>query len=158
MLRTYLVRHGPGPFPTQDASLASLPEPHNADGPWQGPVRAGWPDWVLLKYALAACHGADGLAVTHLDVLDARARWQAAVGYNPPLAVEPSFGKDLARQEALTKSLFRCEPVYSELKLGREPREDFLAALEQACGIPVRFASRGPTADDVRERAAAARP
>jgi adenylosuccinate synthase len=66
--RTSTTRHGAGPLPTEDASLrARLPEPHNGDGGYQGPWRVGHLDAVLLRHAIRACGGIDGLAVTHLD-------------------------------------------------------------------------------------------
>ena len=81
VLRTYLVRHGAGPLPTEDPALDALPEPDNHPGPWQGRVRRGWPDLALLRYARDACArvGApvDRLAVTHLDTAATRA-WRVA--------------------------------------------------------------------------------
>src|SRR5262249_25636092 len=67
VLRTYLVRHGHGPMPTEAAALRALPELHNEDGPWQGAVRRGWPDALLARYAAGVCQGVDRLALTHMD-------------------------------------------------------------------------------------------
>jgi adenylosuccinate synthase len=162
LLRSYLVRHGPGPFPTEDAAAAGARrEPHNASGPWQGPVRSGWPDWVLLRYALAACKGADALALTHLDALDGRSSWRAAVAYEAPgpgstnvEELAPSFGLDLHRREALTASLFAARPVYREWERG--PRttaaERYVRELEENFSIPVSLSSTGPSASAVRFR------
>jgi adenylosuccinate synthase len=69
VLRTYHVRHGPGPFPTETAALDVLPEPHNVDGPWQGRFRRGFFDLVLARRALSIVGGIDTLALTHLDAL-----------------------------------------------------------------------------------------
>lgn len=53
VLRSYLTRHGNGPFPTCDEALEDqLPEPHNCGEGWQGRFRRGHPDAVLLRYAL----------------------------------------------------------------------------------------------------------
>ena len=42
VLRTYLTRHGDGPFPTEDPAMAPLlPEPHNPSHGWQGGFRVG---------------------------------------------------------------------------------------------------------------------
>lgn len=68
--RAYMVRHGPGPFPT-DGTLA-IPELHNGDGGWQGRFRTGALDLPLLAYAARACAGLDGVAVTCLDRVPAR--------------------------------------------------------------------------------------
>ncbi len=87
VLRSYLVRHGPGPLPSEDPSLDDLPEPHNQTGPWQGRVRRGWPDLALLRYALAACAAGgapvDRLAVTHLDAVRTRP-WRVAMDRELP--------------------------------------------------------------------------
>jgi adenylosuccinate synthase len=144
VLRTYLVRHGPGPFPTEDASLAaSLREPHNREGPWQGPFRAGWQDLALLRYALGACGGADSLALTHLDFLDARDSWRAASGYEGIGEIPPSRGRDLERQSRLGALLERAVPIYREWPAARA-----LEAISRETGVPVGLASRGPTHRD----------
>jgi adenylosuccinate synthase len=65
VLRTYFTRHGAGPFPTEDASL-KYEDPHNAEGPWQGPFRLGHFDVDLARYA-ASILKPDCLAITHLD-------------------------------------------------------------------------------------------
>ncbi len=70
VLRAFAVRHGPGPLPTEEAELAPLiAEPHNLTNPWQGPVRYGWFDVVLARYAIKALGGVDALAITHLDTV-----------------------------------------------------------------------------------------
>lgn len=74
VLRTYLTRHGEGPFPSEAPSLqARLPEAHNASDGWQGAFRVGHQDLVLLRYALSVAGGIDGLALTHVDRLGAAA-------------------------------------------------------------------------------------
>ncbi len=69
--RAYMTRHGAGPLPTWDpeldARLSDLGNPTNA---WQGTIRRGWLDLVLLRYAAEAVGGPlDGLAVNCLDQL-----------------------------------------------------------------------------------------
>lgn len=68
VLRTYMTRHGEGPFPTEDKNL-SYPEMHNNDKCQQGRFRGGHFDAVLMRYALRACGGVDGLVLTHKDVI-----------------------------------------------------------------------------------------
>ena len=80
VIRSYMTRHGAGPLPTEDTTLLPLlQDPHNTWGPWQGNMRYGYPDMVLLKYALgimAGGHDIDWrtaishLAVTHKDKED----------------------------------------------------------------------------------------
>ena len=144
VLRSYMVRHGPGPFPTEDAALGRLlPEAHNGDGPWQGPVRAGWPDFALLRYALAACGGADGLAVTHLDALPRLPAWKAATAH-AGCELIPSSARDLPLQAERTRLLSRAEPVYESLRF--DSAEGFVRLVEEALGTPVVMTASGPTA------------
>ena len=153
VLRTFLTRHGPGPFPTEAPGPAGLTERHNGTGPWQGPVRSGWPDWVLLRYALDACGGADGLALTHLDACAGRRSWRAAVRYELPQggaavdALPPAFDRDLLRQRSLTELVSAAAPIYRELRV-----EDYVDALQHAARVPIRLTSDGPTARAVRFR------
>lgn len=77
LTRSYTTRHGAGPFPTEDGSLAdALPEVHNGVGRYQGGWRVGLLDVTLLRYAVAVCGGVDVLAVSHLDLAPASS-WTA---------------------------------------------------------------------------------
>ena len=137
LLRSYLTRHGVGPFPTEDPALVEqTPEPHNEHGPWQGAFRRGWPDAVLLRYALDVCSrlGApvQGLALTHVDTWGRLPQKQRAVGYlglDGPLPV--GVQGDLDHQSALTARLFAAQPIYA-------PVDGPLDALLSAeTGLPV---------------------
>ena len=170
VIRTYLVRHGQGPLPTEDAALRALPEPHNADGPWQGQVRRGWPDALLARYAAAACGGLDAVALTHLDALARVPAWRACRAYrlraplprsstrrsDPCLAVgiRVPEGRDLDRQAALGAALSAASPVYEAAPWGggAAGEEAAIAFFEEAIGAPVRIEARGPSARDVRWR------
>lgn len=77
VLRTYMTRHGQGPFPTEDAKC-QRPEPHNHPKGWQGSFRWGHFDATLANYAIAACGGIDGLVLTHLDCIQG---WTPSVSY-----------------------------------------------------------------------------
>lgn len=140
VLRTYLTRHGAGPFPTEDASLdARLSETHNSTGPWQGPVRRGWPDWTLMRYAIAACGGIHALALTHLDALDGARVWRAAVDGG-------------SKAHALTRTAVR----YQELPLpgGVASGESYLRLVSDAACVATAFSSRGPSSASVEWRSA----
>ena len=67
--RCYLPRHGPGPLPTETNALCAVVFDHNRKNEWQGPVRYGWPDMVLMRYALDSVKGLDTIALTHLYVV-----------------------------------------------------------------------------------------
>jgi adenylosuccinate synthase len=160
VLRTYLTRHGDGPFPTEDPAMAPLlPEPHNPSHGWQGGFRVGALDLVLARYARAACGGVDALALTHLDRLPALPRWRAARAYRAG-AGEPLFdrdasghaialrGGDLAHQERLARALSRAEPLYDDIPAEAEAFASWLAS---ELATPVALTSHGPTARDKRE-------
>lgn len=68
VFRTYLTRHGDGPFPTEFVDEAGdFPEPHNGFGKWQGDFRVGKFDMVLARYAVNAVGGVDHISLTHCD-------------------------------------------------------------------------------------------
>lgn len=65
VIRTYMTRHGYGPFVTE-ADL-DLPEEFNKKGTWQGDFRVGYLDLPAIKYAIRCCKQIDYLSVTHMD-------------------------------------------------------------------------------------------
>jgi len=166
VLRAYATRHGAGPFPTSCAELppgATLE--HNASGPWQGHFRVGWLDAVLSRYALAACGGASGLALTHLDRFAPGVPWKVSVAYDvaptgdalfawgakPGLALDLRRGapRDLPHVERLGAALATARPMYRVID-GRETdasREDIAREVERALSVPVTLTSHGPTAE-----------
>lgn len=122
LTRAYATRHGAGPFPTEDENLTRvLDEPHNPTNPWQGPFRAGWLDLSLLRYALRADGGVDGLVITCLDRLEELSHLQVGMGYSlgsSPWQPEPVPGS-LARREEDGKALREVHVAYSSI--AREP-------------------------------------
>src|SRR6266516_2642538 len=60
VVRCYMTRHGPGPFPTEDPTL-ELPELYNRHGTWQGAFRTGHLDAVALRYAVKVAGGLDAV-------------------------------------------------------------------------------------------------
>lgn len=66
VIRTYLTRHGAGPFATEWPSFR-YHEPHNGTNEWQGPFRQGHMDFGLIRHAIEFVGGVDGIALTHLD-------------------------------------------------------------------------------------------
>lgn len=150
VLRSYLTRHGTGPFPTHDTALNGLAEPHNnADG-WQGEFRRGHPDAVLLRYALDCVGALDGLLVNHLDAIDrVRAlRWCDAYMNIPKLDVAAT--RDLAHQMKLTAWLNDAVPKYDADSI--TSAEDLLARFEATSALPVRYLAAGNTHMSVRRR------
>ena len=155
VVRSYLTRHGPGPFVTEDPALR-LPERHNRHGDWQGVFRVGHFDAVALRYAVSVAGGVDALAVTHLDTAErlgtAGPPGTGAVRVCDEYLVDgrrverlvPGPERDLGYQERLTGMLLRAQPSYADLA-GAWP-----GVIEAALGAPVALLSWGPTAADKR--------
>lgn len=159
VLRSYLTRHGAGPFPTHDTSLdQTLPEPHNAGTGWQGAFRRGHPDAVLLRYALDAVGRLSGLLVSHLDVFvrGISLKWcesfitTSPMGSAPPLTRLPLGPfQDLDHQSRLTALLQEARPQYAGRPV--DSAAAFLDRLASVTDLPVAFASCGPTFAEVAE-------
>jgi adenylosuccinate synthase len=115
-----------------------LPERHNSDTGWQGRFRVGAFDAVTARYALRACGGVDGLAITHLDrlpVLPPRVCAEYSVdGRCVQIADLPS--------ELRTELLAKCQPVYSNFP---NERGAFVDRIQQSLGTEVVIESTGPT-------------
>jgi adenylosuccinate synthase len=140
--RTYLTRHGAGPFPTEDGGL-DLPEAHNQPGGYQGSFRVGHFDPILLRYAIAACGGVDGLALTHLDRA-AGVRSAAAYLTDDGLvdALECGPWRDLGHQQRLTRLLASAQPVLAA------PPDGLAGWIAERLGVPVVLAAHGPDRAD----------
>jgi adenylosuccinate synthase len=164
VLRAYTVRHGPGPLPTETNKLASIISEHNQSGDWQGPVRYGWFDAVLARYALDVTGGVDVFAITHLDVLSHLKTWNYCVGYkgcsgldsmgveiNVSGSVLRSFrappSLSLAQRAQLTQALSTVNPV---LETCDADEQKVIRKIESLIGQPIDIISRGPSAEDVK--------
>lgn len=125
--RAYMTRHGAGPLPTWSCKLdAQLSDSGNPTNAWQGTIRRGWLDMLLLRYAAETAGGPlDGLVIDCLDHM-ADVLPQVCVGYRCPPDVEieqlpVSPVPWLAAQERLTMLLERVEPVYRQVSLAAVP-------------------------------------
>lgn len=170
--RAYTTRHGAGPFPTEDPSLASvLPEPHNTWNDWQREFRVGYFDLVAARYAREVVGKLDYLAITHADRLAHLPEWRICTSYcyqgqeeDLPAYFEHS-GKqltalrvrrppDLAHQEQLTQRLQRCLPSYQTLaacppaSLTPADHATYLSFIAEHIDTPLAITSYGPTAED----------
>lgn len=153
--RTYQTRHGPGPFPTEDPALP-VTEPHNGDGRWQGPFRAGHLDAVALGYACEVTGGVDAVALTHLDTARRLAAGHGAqrlrvgrgyrIGGHTVPRLEPGPPQDLDYQRLLTETLLAARPVY-DAGDGPAP-EDWPDVVAEIVHAPVAVCSYGPAAGD----------
>lgn len=143
--RTYSTRHGAGPFPTEDPAFAARrAEPHNDARGWQGAFRAGPLDLVLARYALAACGGADALALTHCDAVEER--WPLCTRYEGVDEIPLGPPRDLAHQRALGERLRAVRPTWTYLDRG------VAEAIAAHLGLPLWITSHGPRPSHKRER------
>jgi len=154
-LRAYGVRHGLGPFPTEDEGMkgsnpSGFHEIHNSSNhQWQGKFRVGWFDEVLAKYALDVCGGVDFLAITNVDRFgaDFGSRFVCNSykrdGGQPiyELRKNPIKG-DLSYQVDLTNILGEVVPSYKRFP---DRTEDYLRELQNDLGYNVGIVSSGPT-------------
>lgn len=125
--RAYLTRHGAGPFPTEDPH-AIRPDKSNADNDWQGTMRYGWADLVLLRYAAKADANLDGLVVTCLDQLEKGLYSKGYLDHRGPV-------------EMTAESLFRALPDHVKCQVEELPN-----VLAEAVGVPLYATSNGPMA------------
>lgn len=165
--RAYAIRHGAGPLPTANPDLTEhlLPESAESDNRYQGAVRAGALDGVLLRYAINACGGAnffDGLAVTCFDQVVASGKWAVSNRYHVPhqspaftlegeiqVATTPSA----ETQELLTAALGEVTPHIIRRPISPEltPDQQYdlcAAQVSSMTGVAVRMVSLGPTERD----------
>jgi adenylosuccinate synthase len=127
VLRTYMTRHGAGPFVTEDNLKYNFPD-HNSEHPWQGKFRQGAFDMVMAGYAVMSAGYVDEIALTHMDRAE---DWEYCSGYDRP----PWF---------TAEGLHRCKPVLRHA--------DPIRTIEETFRVPVSITSYGPTAEHVKVR------
>jgi adenylosuccinate synthase len=163
--RAYATRHGPGPLVSEVPGLAArLPEAHNRDAGWQGPMRAGWLDLVAIRRAIAASQGIEQLAVTCLDRLAGCPSAAFCDGYRSaspnwgPLEtlltrdrngiiqdLQPPVDLSSGARTALTRLLTGCRPRLQPLIT--DPAR-CAALIGERAGVPVTCLAVGPTAPE----------
>lgn len=150
--RTYMTRHGDGPFASEITSnyidakegAALIADDDNASGQYQGSMRVGFHDLVALRYAQRCLkRPLDGLAVTHCDKLNYKAVRFICTKY---------FGADLdnykCEKEASLQAL-SFTGAYQAVQLSLEPVNpaevpEFLA---KGLGVPLVIKSFGKRTD-----------
>jgi adenylosuccinate synthase len=160
VIRTYLTRHGSGPFVSEDSCLKDLPEEHNVSDKdsWQGIFRRGWLDLVMLKYALQVCGGVDGLFITHCDkflILNKYSTVEKYWNYNGKsqetvntIVSEIEYKeRTLDERKQLTSFLEASYPAISNL-FDMNSSNLLSRYLERELGVPVIGLSHGPTYQD----------
>jgi adenylosuccinate synthase len=157
LVKAYTTRVGAGPFPTElnDAIGKKLGEVGHEFGTNTGRARrCGWFDAVLVRQSVALC-GADGIALTKLDVLDGFDEIKICTGYKLDGKVVDYLPASLKDQEAAT-------PVYETLEgwkattRGVRSSKDlpanaikYVRRIEELIGCPAALVSTSPERDDV---------
>lgn len=166
LIRAIWTRHGPGPFPGEDERIV-LPEDRcNRTNFWQGPVRRGWLDLVLLHYALSFVQ-VDALGLTCIDHAQGQNYFlvRAYRFYSPATDAGEFFELDekgeairirrlpgtIAEQQRLTELLELCRPVLENhpapvFDEGTGDSSGLADYLQKETGKPVVYFSAGPTA------------
>jgi adenylosuccinate synthase len=164
VLRGYAVRHGPGPFVSEDHGLTrNLPDTHNVWNAWQKDFRVGVFDAVSSRYALAVTGGIDVLAINCLDRLSEMTELVIATHYradgsmNTEEFLEGRDGKgflrdivlsrpaDQSHQEQLTSFLRQVVPVKTTFVTSMIG--EFVSAIEQELGVSVALLGYGASRD-----------
>ncbi len=161
VLRSYAVRHGPGPFPSESEVLA-LPDSFNVWNDWQRDFRIGHFDAVLSRYALRATKGVDVLAITNLDRVEHISPLEIVTHYQHDnveqadefLYRENSNGKygdikihfpaNLEYQTQLAVFLQGVKTVQQYIH-GEKREEEFISEIVKHLEVPVHIIGRGPT-------------
>ncbi len=157
LVKAYTTRVGGGPFPTElhDDIGKQLGELGHEVGTNTGRARrCGWFDAVLVRQSVALC-GADGIALTKLDVLDTFKEIKICTGYKLD-------GKMIDYLPAGVKEQAAVEPVYETLEGWMSPTRGvrsskdlpanaikYVRRIEELIGCPAALVSTSPEREDV---------
>lgn len=156
--KAYCTRVGSGPFPTEleDETGEKLRKVGNEFGATTGrPRRCGWMDLVALRYA-CMLNGVTQIVMTKADVLDAFETLQVCTAY--------TIGGTETGEVPFQMTHATPEPVYRSLKgwnrdsskiqqAAALPAEmtAYIAFINKALGVNVRYVSNGPGRDQLIE-------
>jgi len=163
--RAYTIRHGAGPMPTADPSMndSLLPGSHKENNRYQGEVRVGPLDFVLLRYAIEVCGvPISGLAITWFDQVSFNGTWQVCNtyrNYDSELfsasdrirVYNGDADSMLDHQRRLCSALFDCKADVTSIDLPESVEAQYRRCdveLRNQLGVPVHLVSFGPTAKD----------
>jgi adenylosuccinate synthase len=146
-LRTYLTRHGFGPFPSEIQStqenIDRFPEVHNQFGRYQGGWRRGYLDLPLLDYAIRANGGIDVFSLTHADLVTPH--MPVVVSYKNWKEIPSDFfHRDRDKQEEITQHLMSLSLDDAEIEY-IDSAEELITLLNERFQIPTQYLSSGKT-------------
>jgi adenylosuccinate synthase len=153
--KAYVTRVGSGPFPTElhDDIGTVIAERGNEFGSVTGrPRRCGWFDAILMRRAVFV-NSLSSLAMMKLDVLDTLSDIKICTAYRYRGDIIQDLPMNLC-------DLQECEPVYETMPgwqsstfgitdMAKMPiqAKNYLARLEELCGVPIDIISTGPERD-----------
>lgn len=175
--KAFCSRHGFGVFPTEDFNLSKkISDENQVETFWNGSIRFGWFDVVLLKYA-QMINQVDTLYLSSLDKLDNFEKIKVCTSYIYNGTVDDNF-KDIFEYSTdstglviinsikksdinLGKYLKRCSPYYTSIdgwmydisgitSPERLPEKclKYIELLEKLTEIPISVISVGPTREN----------
>jgi adenylosuccinate synthase len=157
LVKAYTTRVGGGPFPTElkDDIGKKLGEVGHEFGTNTGrPRRCGWFDAVLVRQSVALS-GADGIALTKLDVLDGFDEIKLCTGYKLRGHVIDYLPASLRDQEAV-QPVYEVIDGWKETTRGARSSRDlpakaikYIRRIEELIGCPAALVSTSPEREDV---------
>ena len=143
VLRTYMTRHGRGPFVTESKDCQHLIfDDDNQYGRFQGDLRAGYFDLTAAKYAIQCCERVDSLAFTHCDKLRASSAYPICFEYDgADLAHYHCTTEASPEASSFTQSLFNVKPSFTYLDLN----VNVIDFLSNKLNLPISILSYGKT-------------
>lgn len=164
VVKAYTTRVGRGPFPTEQKNNLGehLCRKGHEFGTTTGRARrCGWLDLVVVKHALRI-GGADGLAITKIDVLNGLDTVKVAYAYE-------LNGEKIGRFPASLKDMEELSPIYKEFEGWDITSEDwkkvkengmahlptslreYLDFIEKETSLKIRLISYGPSREETVE-------
>ncbi|KMQ89827.1 adenylosuccinate synthetase [Lasius niger] len=155
--KAYTTRVGSGPFPTElfDKTGELIAERGHEFGTVTGrPRRCGWFDAVMMRYAVRT-GGADVIALTKLDILDALPQIAIAVAYELDGERLETLPSGMKAQERL-KPIYEYHEGWQESTKGitewdklPEKARAYLARLQELTGTKIACVSTGPERNEI---------
>lgn len=159
IIRSYMTRHGHGPFPTEIPNTTHhvelYPENHNQYGEYQGGWRRGHLDLPMLQYAIQANQGIDNLILTHADKVTGETK--VVTEYTQNVLKTPDFYAQVPLKNntnTIEDDLILATEELNQLTLedtnmvSSPSITELMNQVEQSTGVPVSVLSYGPTWED----------
>ena len=164
VVKAYTTRVGMGPFPTEQKNDIGehLCEKGHEFGTTTGRARrCGWLDLVVVRHALRIS-GADGIALTKIDVLEGLETVKVAYAYRineKKSAYFPASARDMDEIKPLYREFQGWSMTEGEWEKVKEEGpeslptnvREYLAFIEEQTGVKIRMISYGPAREETVE-------